>query len=299
MKLKLSTLALAAVVAAGGAQAATDPSTAASLGNSSVLFVAVDVNSNTGLVVDLGLNMAAFTNGTGLTAAGTTATWNFATDAASLASVTGNAWSAAYNAFASAQSGGDFRWGVVAGDSISGAASGTNLIAGRGLLATGNATVAEMLASTSSGPTGNSLGNFSSFLAGANGFGNLGSPTVNNGAAATSGADGAAWLPNSMMGPTGEGRFGGAGELTWNYLLANGVSSTFQWQQNLLANPVINQLGAPGATDALSSNPGTFVFDIGTNTLTWAVAPIPEPGTYAMLLAGLATVGFVARRRKV
>ena len=29
-----------------------------------------------------------------------------------------------------------------------------------------------------------------------------------------------------------------------------------------------------------------------------AVAPIPEPETYAMLLAGLGLVGFIARRRK-
>jgi hypothetical protein len=29
------------------------------------------------------------------------------------------------------------------------------------------------------------------------------------------------------------------------------------------------------------------------------LAPVPEPGTYAMLLAGLAAVGFMARRRKV
>lgn len=33
-------------------------------------------------------------------------------------------------------------------------------------------------------------------------------------------------------------------------------------------------------------------------TLTIAAAPIPEPGTYAMLLAGLGIVGAVARRRK-
>lgn len=30
----------------------------------------------------------------------------------------------------------------------------------------------------------------------------------------------------------------------------------------------------------------------------WQIAVVPEPQTYAMLLAGLATVGFVARRRR-
>lgn len=36
----------------------------------------------------------------------------------------------------------------------------------------------------------------------------------------------------------------------------------------------------------------------GTWTLQPAVAPVPEPGTWALLLAGLAGVGAVARRRK-
>lgn len=38
---------------------------------------------------------------------------------------------------------------------------------------------------------------------------------------------------------------------------------------------------------------GTIRFDM----VTFTAAPIPEPGTYALLLAGLAAVGFVARRR--
>lgn len=34
------------------------------------------------------------------------------------------------------------------------------------------------------------------------------------------------------------------------------------------------------------------------NGMTYLIAPIPEPSTYALMLAGLAAVGFVARRRK-
>jgi hypothetical protein len=59
---------------------------------------------------------------------------------------------------------------------------------------------------------------------------------------------------------------------------------------------------APGGSTYLPSNPassygttGTWRFDMVTVS---ALAPIPEPGTYAMLLAGLAAVGAVARRRQ-
>jgi hypothetical protein len=86
------------------------------------------------------------------------------------------------------------------------------------------------------------------------------------------------------------------GNLTWSYLLANGQSSTFQWQQQLVANPIVNQFGSPSTVDSLSAAPITFTFDIATNQLI--LAPVPEASTYAMLLAGLGAVGFFVRRRK-
>jgi PEP-CTERM motif len=85
------------------------------------------------------------------------------------------------------------------------------------------------------------------------------------------------------------------GSLTWSYFLANGESSTFQWQQQLAANPIVNQFGNPSSVDALSPAPITFSFDIATNQLV--LSAVPEPGSYAMLLAGLGAVGFMARRR--
>ena len=51
-----------------------------------------------------------------------------------------------------------------------------------------------------------------------------------------------------------------------------------------------------GATyDGAGTNAGNRAYGFGA---TVAVAPIPEPETYAMLLAGLGLVGAVARRRK-
>lgn len=42
---------------------------------------------------------------------------------------------------------------------------------------------------------------------------------------------------------------------------------------------------------------GTSEFDRGSGFFLSPVAPIPEPSTYAMLLAGLGLVGFVGRKR--
>lgn len=282
-------LALAATLLAGSAHAAIENANNTTQGNSSVIFVAIDVNSNIGLTLDLGLRMSDFTNSNSLTSGLTSPlTWDFAANTTD-APVTGsNGWTAAYEAFKAAQAGDDFLWGVVAADQITGTSiTATNAIIGRGLLATGNVTVDEMLAANTSTPTGTGIGNFINFVAASNNFGNH--STVANGASTTTASDGAAWLPD-LMG----GTFGG-GALTWSYLIANGVSSTFQWQQQLVANPVVQQFGNPTTTDALSPAPINFTFDIATNQLV--LSPVPEPGTYAMLLAGLGAMGFMVRRR--
>jgi PEP-CTERM motif-containing protein len=55
----------------------------------------------------------------------------------------------------------------------------------------------------------------------------------------------------------------------------------------------------------LSSSNGFWIewrnsaYNVGIDNIDFAISVIPEPGTYAMLMAGLALLGFVARRRRI
>jgi len=65
---------------------------------------------------------------------------------------------------------------------------------------------------------------------------------------------------------------------------------------NITSTPTL----APGAYDlrvsgTLTATSGFYSGSVNFNSTT---APIPEPETYAMMLAGLGLMGFVARRRK-
>ena len=297
MKLRLNALpvALAALIAASGAQARMDNVTPINFGNSSVIFVALDENNNISMAIDLGLNMSAFTNSNELTSGLTSPIfWDFNANTTNAPTVGVNDWTVAYNLFKDTQAGGDFTWGVFAGDNISGTTIlPTNAIRGRGLLATGNPTQEEMLRAATSSPTANAIGNMQQFIPASSNFGNHlpqgNIPGVDNGSNTATPADGSAWLPDLMRDSFG-------GHLTWSMLLGNGESSAFNWQQQLVGNPIINQFGNPTTIDSLSPMPINFTFDIATNQLI--LAPVPEPGTYAMLLAGLCAVGFMVRRRK-
>ncbi len=285
---KTLAVATAAAVVSSGALAALSNVNAENFGNSSLVFVATDNTDQIQLVVDLGLNMADMLQTAPLVQNGSSVSWNFATNTVNGANITGNDWTAAYNTFKSAQQGGDYRWAVIAGDSISGNVSGTNTIQGRGVMATGNVTVAQMTAASTSTPTGTALGNALNFYAASKLLGTI--STANNGAGVTTGGD-----VVTGVGAMG-GTFGGAA-LSWNYLIANGVSSTFQYQQQVVANPSVFQLGRmASATDVLNAEPFTFSFDIASDSLV--LAPVPEPGTYALMLAGLAGLAFLAKRRQ-
>jgi hypothetical protein len=170
----------------------------------------------------------------------------------------------------------------------------SNVVLGQGYLATGNGvTVAQMTSSanTTSAPTGNALGILLNFAAANNALGNHTSFT--DGANTATSANTAAWASGGLaFGPVPT-------NVGWSYLVNAGQTATFQWNRQVVADPLVFQIGGNAASDVLNANAGIWTFDPTTSQLNWAVAAIPEPGTYAMLLAGLAAVGFVARRRSV
>ena len=289
MKFNLRMVAFAAAaLAAGGAHADFN---FVGTGDGTLLFVAIDADANIQFTADLGLTVSSFTNATTFTSGlAAPVTWNFATNATNSGIAGTNAWSTAYSTFTSTQTDGNFTWGVIAGDNIT--TTGTaaqQIVTSRNLLSTGNATEAEMTALQTTTPLANGATAFANFEASSNNLGNLNAANT-NGAAAVTSSNGTAYLTNfgSLA-----GNF--QGNNTWNYLVANGVSSTFQRAQSLTGG-VVTQFGNPNAIDSLAANPINFTFDFATSALV--LSPIPEPGTYAMLLAGLAAVGFMARRRQ-
>jgi len=289
--------AMALALSALGANAAITNSNA-NFGNSSALFVAMDSATSVSLVVDLGVSMADFVgvisgvnaNAGSLSAANTVASWNFGSNTRTVngVEVAGDyAWSSAVSSFFSMAQGGVV-WGVIGADNVSGAASGSNTLTNRNLLTTGSPTDANIVQVSNALTVSNGVGAFQNFVGAQTGTGTHGS---NNDGASTV-TSGAAFLNTTMR-----GNFNNS--LPWNYLSAVDTTSHL-FLVNQQANPVVYQLGAEYGVDALlTEGMATFRYDSATNSLNFAaaMAPVPEPETYAMLVAGLAAVGAVVRRR--
>ena len=298
MTFKLNaTVAAAALLAAAGAQADIQYPTAPP-GDSSVLFVAWDKGSTESVAIDLGVNMTAFlqastfVNNSGslaYTGSNVTAQWSLTgnTLAVNGANVAGdNNWSGALATF-QANAVGGYTWGVIAADSIPNAISATNTVNNKNILFTGIPTQGAIDTWTSSTTISNATANFNNFAIKSNSLGTH--PTNANGADVANSGDGSAFMGGVM-----KDRMGGA--TAWSYMSEVGATTNFSLVEQF-GNPVVYQIGTSYGVDTLlTQGAATFTFD--GSTLTYNVAAVPEPGTYALLMAGLTAIGFTVRRRR-
>ncbi|MBT9460143.1 MAG: PEP-CTERM sorting domain-containing protein [Rugosibacter sp.] len=274
MKLKMKLMAAAvALAASAGANAAMDNFAS---GNGSLAFVALDfTGAPISVMMDLDFNVDSFLPAA-MSASGTTIQWNFNTNSLTVNGIASGStqtnWSNALGSFSAVAQSAETKWGVIGGDSISLSGSTTQI---RYLsTAAPGTTLATMQGQTKSNLSGfagvDALYNANNLL-----------QTAENGSTASSGQ---AWVGDG-------GSFGNAGKwqnksswVTWanvgetaDFYMAdgnNGISST-------------RALITPYA--------GEFTYAAGV--LTYAVAAVPEPSEYALMLAGLGMIGFMARRR--
>lgn len=302
MNIKIKALALAAALATGGANAALLETFSTS--NSSLIFGAIDATgAPTSFVADLDYNLSDFdvSNHSALTTGnatissllqiGTKVTWDFRLNTITVLNPLGgintltpkagsgtHQWSSQFATFDSNTDSVDTRFGVFAG-----ALGASGLF-----LTTGNPTAGNLTSQTGGNTANltltqslwNNNNNKGTIVAGAH----AGANTVVGGVASDA-ASGYLIATNNL---------GGAGNwqtrLSWSALVNEGSSSAFH--QLRANNGTELRLGGPASSGFY---PGAFTYNDGV--LVWAV-PVPEPGTYAMLLAGLGAVGFMARRRR-
>lgn len=256
-KMKAAVAALA-LTASMSASAALETNAS---GNSSLVLTLLDTASNISATFDLGLNYSTFAES--IVTAGPDLTWN----------LSGNAnYASAWSTFASTANLATAKWAVFAGDN-NGAGAGN-----KGMIVTYTTLPATLQTTTE---LGNQLNSFDLHITAVNGLGiaDNGAVTATPGTNAYAGSTGAY---------NGDGKVNLKGAVTWgSFNQSLGVVSLVSGANasaRVVANPYGNSIGASKFT---MSNNGQLVF----------TAPVPEADTWAMLLAGLGLMGFIARRR--
>lgn len=240
-------------------------------GDSSLLFFAVDKTSPgiASVGIDLGFNLSTFLPLTNV--AGTSVSWNFATSSltvnGSVADSNGVNWASLATFFATPNVTADqTMWGVIAGDQLGTATSDTPVR----YLSTSAAASADDLSVTQSNIV--AMANVNGLFAGLNGD-----------------ADGVV-TSTSNQGYVARNGSGLGANLDWS---SNKVSAAASVGSDLN----FYMLSLPEGVVTKEKLQGVWSFD--GQTLSYNVAVVPEPETYALLLAGLGLIGFAARRRSV
>lgn len=103
--------------------------------------------------------------------------------------------------------------------------------------------------------------------------------------------DNVSWETGSASG--GSGGFGGSSaRMGWS----NGVDHSYEFAGSAVNGALLDSGNSALTGHSIHSGiDGRYNFEVRNGIVT---PPVPEPETYAMLLAGLGLVGFVARRRK-
>jgi hypothetical protein len=284
MKLKL--IAAAAVLAASGAQAAI---TTPAGGNSDLLVSFYSASSNATFTADLGITMSQFTSSVSASATGIKLVWDL--DAGTFSDLSasstglstqalnyGNVFTNFYSS--SVASAADLQFGLIAADGAPTLGITTN----RGVLVTADAGVTAS-ATNANIINASGTGGVQTYMTAANG-----DTTNSTHGTAAAGAN---------MFDSGDNQnvhvATGMGDKVNNYL----PFSIYGADQNSLSFYALTTTSATGTgAGSVVKYSGTWSFDAATNSLIYQTAPVPEPETYAMLLAGLGLMGAVARRRR-
>ena len=281
LKLKLMAAAVALVAASGAAQAAIATSTS---GNGSLVLFAYDTSAHTTAMFDLGVEMDSFLPSA--MSAGGSITWNLGTSSvAGTGAYTGFSSTLNYGStFADFASASSVKWGVFALDS-----TGTALGQDR-VLSTSNTALATIKTQTKANLTNFGPSQVDTFLAGHNL--SVGQSSVANGASLSSdpGVNAAA---NHSNGFGNSDKF--RDKATFVATAFAGTAQSFYMLDTntgtLASTALVTQFGNAAGN-------ATFLYNDTAGTLTFnQVAAIPEPSEYALMLAGLGMLGFMARRR--